>query len=96
MIFTIGYEPLNNTFSVFARAGGAHWWYHQHLVAPAGSVSLSQNANAFIWGAGASAYADGALLRLEYEQSKSSGNVDGLLPYDLRLRLISFSIVWMF
>ena len=83
----LGILPLTQDYSLFARAGADHAWYHTQIaVTGVGSASVALRSNEFIWGAGGSMYVDHALVRAEYEQTKVSPG---------QLRLISVSIVWM-
>ncbi len=91
----LGVLPLNDAVSLFARAGLAHWWYDANFYFPAlGRVSFSEKPNELIWGGGASVFVEGALLRLEYAQTKTSPSFEGQ-TLDARLRVISLSVVWM-
>jgi hypothetical protein len=58
-------------------------------------VRFSEKTNQLIWGAGTSALVDGALLRLEYAQSKTSPNFEGV-TLDETLRVVTVSVAWMF
>jgi hypothetical protein len=94
-VSALGILPLNEEFSLFVRAGGAHWWYDANFaVAGVGGVTLSESSTDLLWGAGATMYVDHALLRLEYKQSQTSLNVNGA-TLDGRWTLISLSVVWM-
>ena len=94
----MGILPLGN-FSFYARAGFAHWWYTDEfdfvqLNQPTIRASFSQTANAPIWGGGVSLYFDRGLLRLEYDQSKANGDVEGL-PLDLKLKMLTLQVAWL-
>lgn len=96
----VGILPLGN-FSLYGRAGFAHWWYTDgfdfvHLPPPNPTLreNFSQTANAPIWGGGISLYFDRGLLRLEYDQSKANGNVGGL-PLDLKIRMLTLQVAWL-
>ena len=91
----LGILPFNEMFSLYARAGLAHLWYDADFNFPElGSFRFSEKSNEPIWGGGASMFIDGGLLRLEYEQTKTSANLDGQ-TLDARLRVISLSVAWM-
>jgi OOP family OmpA-OmpF porin len=91
----MGILPITDAFSLFARAGLAHWWYDADFAAAGlGSVSFSEKSNELIWGAGTSLFFDGAMLRLEYGQTKTSPDLEGT-TFDLRLRVLTLSAVWM-
>jgi hypothetical protein len=91
----MGTLPITDAFSLFARAGLAHWWYDAEFgEAGLGSVSFSEKSNELIWGAGTSMFFDRAMLRLEYGQTKTSPDLDGT-TFDLRLRVLTLSAVWM-
>jgi OmpA-OmpF porin, OOP family len=91
----MGILPIGQTFSLFARAGLAHWWYNTDFgVAGLGSVSFSKTSNELIWGAGTSVSVDNAQVRLEFGQSKANPNFDGL-ALDMRLQVLTLSVVWM-
>ena len=91
----MGILPIGQTFSLFARAGLAHWWYNTDFgVAGLGSVSFSKTSNEFIWGAGTSVSVENAQVRLEFGQSKTNLNFDGL-ALDMRLQVVTLSVVWM-
>jgi hypothetical protein len=94
----VGSLPLGN-FSLYARAGFAHWWYTDQFDfvqkdQPTFRERYSQTANSPIWGAGVSLFVDGGLLRLEYDQSKGNGSVQGL-PLDLKLRVLTLQVAWL-
>lgn len=90
----MGMLPLGDSFSLFARAGIAHWWYTADFaVAGLGSASFTEKSNELIWGGGASVFVDRAQLRLEYGQTKTSPNLGGV-PFDLKLRMLTLSVVW--
>ena len=91
----MGILPITDDFSLFARAGIAHWWYDAEF-ASAGfaPLSFSEKSNELIWGAGTSMFFDRAMLRLEYGQTKTSPDLDGT-TFDLRLRVLTLSAVWM-
>jgi hypothetical protein len=91
----MGILPIGQTFSLFARAGIAHWWYNTEFgVAGLGIVNFSEKSNELIWGAGASVTVEDAQVRLEYGQSKTNPNFDGL-DLDMRLQVLTVSVVWM-
>jgi OOP family OmpA-OmpF porin len=91
----LGILPIDETFSLFARAGIAHWFYNAKFsVEGVGSASFSETSNQLIWGAGASAFVDRGQLRFEYGQTKTSPNFGGVV-FDARLRVISLSVVWL-
>jgi hypothetical protein len=98
----MGILPLSRRFSLFARAGAAHWSNDVTLDINEFNLGYEQKATAtkdsnnFIWGGGASVYVVGVLLRAEYEQMRPTaalfdgygrGSVDG------RWRLITLSAV---
>jgi hypothetical protein len=91
----MGILPITGAFSLFARAGLAHWWYEADFAsAGLGSVSFNEKSNELIWGAGTSLFVDRAILRLEYGQTKASPDLEGS-TFDLRLRVLTLSAVWM-
>lgn len=95
----IGSLPLTHSFSLFARAGISHWWYTDEfdfvsLNNPTVRERFSQNANEAIWGAGMSLFVDRGLLRLEYDQSKANGTVEGI-PVDLKLHVLTLQVAWL-
>lgn len=91
----MGILPITDEFSLFARAGLAHWWYDMEFgEAGVGTVSFSEKSNELIWGAGTSLFFDRAILRLEYGQTKTSPDLGGT-TFDLRLRVLTLSAVWM-
>ena len=91
----MGILPITDAFSLFARAGLAHWWYDADFASVGlGSVSFNEKSNELIWGAGTSVFFDRAMLRLEYGQTKTSPDLDGS-TFDLRLRVVTLSAVWM-
>jgi hypothetical protein len=57
-------------------------------------VNFSEKSNELIWGAGTSATIDNAQVRLEFGQSKTNPNFDGL-ALDMRLQVLTLSVVWM-
>jgi hypothetical protein len=94
----VGSLPLGN-FSLYARAGFAHWWYTDEFDyvekdLPTLRARYSQTANAPIWGGGMSLFFDRGLLRLEYDQSKGNGTVQGT-PLDLKLRVLTLQVAWL-
>jgi hypothetical protein len=52
------------------------------------------NADEPIWGGGMSLFVDRGLLRLEYDQSKANGTVEGI-PVDLKLHVLTLQVVWL-
>jgi hypothetical protein len=91
----MGVLPLGQDISLFARAGLAHWWYDTELgVAGLGLVRFSEKSNELIWGAGAAVTVEDAQVRLEYGQSKANLNFEGL-GLDMRLQVLTLSVVWM-
>ena len=91
----LGILPITDDFSLFARAGLAHWWYTANFNFPVvGPFRFNGHANELIWGGGASVFVDRAQLRLDYEQTKTSPSFEGQ-TLNMRLRVISLSIVWM-
>jgi OmpA-OmpF porin, OOP family len=91
----MGILPITEAFSLFARAGLAHWWYDADFATVGlGSVSFNEKSNELIWGAGTSVFFDRAMLRLEYGQTKTSPDLEGS-TFDLRLRVLTLSAVWM-
>jgi hypothetical protein len=89
----MGILPITGEFSLFARAGLAHWWYDEEFgEAGVGTVSFSEKSNELIWGAGTSLFFDRAILRLEYGQTKTSPDLDGT-TFDLRLRVLTLGRV---
>ena len=91
----MGILPITDEFSLFARAGLAHWWYDLEFgEAGVGTVSFSEKSNELIWCAGTSLFFDRAILRLEYGQTKTSPDLGGT-TFDLRLRVLTLSAVWM-
>jgi hypothetical protein len=91
----MGILPINRAFSLFARAGLAHWWYNADFaVVGLGTANFSEKSNEIIWGAGASVFIDRGLLRLEYEQTKTSPDLAGL-TLNMRLQVLTLSVVWM-
>lgn len=92
----MGVLPIGDVFSLFGRAGLAHWWYDPELdLAGVGSLRFSEKSNELIWGAGASVFVDGGMLRLEYGQTKASPAFEGQTLMNFRLRVISLSLLWM-
>lgn len=81
--------------ALFARLGMAHYWSNFN----AGGVKFSGSGNEFVWGGGLQFFVEGALLRLEYQQFKTTQSLDllpvAVVPLDLQHRLISMSVVWL-
>jgi hypothetical protein len=92
----MGVLPVAAGFSLFARAGAAYWWYDAELDLPAGGrATYDENSHTLIWGAGASLFVDGALMRVEYEQMRPHLTAFGAGSPDGRWRLVSLAVVWM-
>ena len=90
----VGMLPIFDSFALFARAGLAHWWYTADFgFAGLGEASFRDTSNELIWGAGASLLVDRAQLRLEYGQTKTSPDFEGV-PFDFQLRMLTLSVVW--
>jgi OOP family OmpA-OmpF porin len=90
----MGILPITQDFSLFGRAGLAHWWYTADFgVAGVGTASFSEKSNEVIWGAGMSLFVDRGLLRLEYAQSKTSPDFAGT-TFDFKLRMLTLSVAW--
>src|SRR5262249_42104419 len=91
----LGILPIGDSFSLFAPAGLAHWWYPANFdVAGLGSFPFAEKSNELIWGGGASMMVERAQLRLDFEQTKISPSFEGQ-TLDARLRVITLSVVWM-
>ncbi len=91
----MGILPITNEFSLYGRAGLAHWWYDADFAfAGLGTAKFSEKANELIWGAGASVFVDRGLLRLEYVQTRTNPNLDGL-TLNTRLQVVTLQVVWM-
>jgi OOP family OmpA-OmpF porin len=96
----MGMLPLTQEFSLFARAGVAHWWYTNEFdfVAkdqPTVRATFNESATAPIWGGGMALFIDRGLLRLEYDQSKANGSIGGV-PVDLKLQTLTLQVAWLF
>ncbi len=90
----LGILPIGSSFSLFARAGLAHWWYEAKFDFPGFErLTFSRKANELIWGGGASLSVDRALLRFDFEQTQTSPSFEGQ-TLDARLRVMTVSVVW--
>lgn len=83
----IGSLPIGDRFSVFARAGLLHWDSDLKGSVPGFSATASADGDDLLYGVGATAMVESALLRLEYR---------GAQIEDADLSLLTLSIVWRF
>jgi len=91
----MGSLPITPTFSLYGRAGLAHWWYTTEIgFADIGVASVEGKSNELIWGGGMSLFIDRALLRLEYLQSKATPDFGGV-PLDFKVHDLMLSVAWL-
>lgn len=84
----IGSMPVNDSFSIYARAGYMHWKSEQALIEDGVTLATDDfDGNDPFFGAGLAALVDTALVRLEYRIA----DLD-----DTDLSLISLAIAWRF
>ncbi len=92
----VGSYPVFGSLAPYIRLGADHWNSDLTFSDPLlGKASLSGSSTDFAWGAGLEAFIDRSLIRVEYDQMRTSQNVDNVLPTDFRHQLISASIVWL-
>lgn len=84
----VGTLPVNDWFSVHAKAGYAFWHEDYKLSVPGFSLTGTDSDSSFMWGAGVGFMLDGARIRAEYEQSDLDDITKG--------KLFSLNIVWFF
>lgn len=94
----IGMLPITNNVSLFGRAGLAHVWYTANFGVteegvPTQTTSFKETSNSLIWGGGMAFYFDRAQIRLEYQQTKTDPNFDGLTE-DCKLRMLTLTVAW--
>lgn len=93
----MGMIPLTEDFSLYARAGISHWWYHVDgavlYLGEEGLVSSNETATKPIFGAGMSLQVDRALVRLEYDQTKATSTFFGT-DYNFNLKTLTLSVAW--
>jgi hypothetical protein len=104
-IFTatgMGMVPITDSFSLFGRAGIAHIWYTANFTTtdlavtgyPSQTTSFKETSNSLIWGGGMAYYFDRARLRLEYDQTKTNPDFDGVTA-DCKLRILTLTVAWV-
>jgi hypothetical protein len=87
----VGTLPIGDYFALYARGGADHWW-----ATDSGSTTHLRSATRFLYGGGVETFFDGALVRLEYQQS-TFHDVSGDDPsWHIRQQYISASVVWLF
>jgi len=92
----VGSLPFADIYAVNARVGMSHWKTDVTAAVGAAAVGFSDSGDDLSWGIGLSGRLDGALVRLEYEQTDFTVDEIPGAELDVTSSQITLGVMWLF